>query len=68
MKKCRDTIYYSSDPLDSWLAPVGRLDESQEGLYLPTIPHAAKIADRNHSKKTYPVQIATSPRKLTRAG
>ncbi len=60
-EKGRPTIYSLLDPALGWLAPVGRLDQSSEGLLLLTNDSewAASIASPDsHVEKTYRVQIA----------
>ena len=60
-EKGRPTVYSLLDPALGWLAPVGRLDQSSEGLLLLTNDSewAASIASPDsHVEKTYRIQIA----------
>lgn len=57
----RDTVYSCLDADLPWVAPVGRLDKTSEGLLLLTNDSewAARIADpESHLPKTYHVQIS----------
>jgi len=59
-EKGRDTVYKFLGPDLPWVAPVGRLDKSSEGLLLLTNDSewAARItAPETHLDKTYHVQI-----------
>jgi 23S rRNA pseudouridine2605 synthase len=61
-EKGRETVYNLLHPTSSWLAPVGRLDKSSEGLLLFTNDSewAARIASpETHLDKTYHVQLGT---------
>ena len=60
----RATVYdlfpQSSNPVEGWIGPVGRLDKASEGLLLFTNDSlwAARITDpQSHLPKTYHVQI-----------
>jgi 23S rRNA pseudouridine2605 synthase len=59
-EKGRQTVYAALDAGLPWLAPVGRLDKSSEGLLLLTNDSvwAARItAPESHLDKTYHVQV-----------
>jgi len=59
-EKGRDTVYKFLGPDLPWVAPVGRLDKSSEGLLLLTNDSelAARItAPETHLDKTYHIQI-----------
>jgi 23S rRNA pseudouridine2605 synthase len=61
-EKGRDTVYSLLPEHLSWLAPVGRLDKTSEGLLLLTNDSewGARISDpASHLDKTYHVQIAS---------
>lgn len=56
----RPTVYDLLNWIDSWVAPVGRLDKASEGLLLLTNDShwAAKITDpSSHLEKIYHVQV-----------
>ena len=60
-EKGRETVYTLLPPDLTWLAPVGRLDKSSEGLLLFTNDSEwnARVTDpATHLDKTYHVQIA----------
>src|SRR6266481_8216193 len=59
-EKGRDTVYSCLSEGLPWVAPVGRLDKSSEGLLLLTNDSdwAARISDpETHLDKTYHVQV-----------
>jgi 23S rRNA pseudouridine2605 synthase len=61
-EKQRPTVYSLLGGIESWVAPVGRLDKASEGLLLLTNDSAwgARIAaPETHLEKTYHVQIGT---------
>jgi 23S rRNA pseudouridine2605 synthase len=61
-EKGRETIYSLLDPQLAWVAPVGRLDKSSEGLLLLTNDSewSQSVLDpASHLDKTYHVQIGT---------
>jgi 23S rRNA pseudouridine2605 synthase len=58
----RDTVYQSLDQQLPWVAPVGRLDKTSEGLLLLTNDSewsARILAPETHLEKIYHIQIAT---------
>lgn len=64
-EKERDTVYSCLPQGLPWIAPVGRLDKTSEGLLLFTNDSewAARVtAPETHLTKTYHVQVAAIPR------
>jgi len=59
-EKGRDTVYSLLPSVNSWIAPVGRLDQASEGLLLLTndTEWAARITEpASHLDKTHHVQV-----------